>query len=197
METRGTLKDIGISFPSRRAVVTFEVAAAPEDIEKYRAMDLDMEWKQHREKRSLSANSYFHVLCDKLRQVLNISMAECKNHLIASYGQIEYIDGQQAIIKTNVPTEQMYQAEFLHTWLIKVGEDGAYWYRVYRGSHTYDTKEMAQLIDGTVTECKQQGIETMTPAQLKLLIDMWGKKKADIEQDEMSHAKVEQQRLPL
>lgn len=34
---------------------------------------------------------------------------------------------------------------------------------VMRGSHTYDTDEMAKLIDGTVYEAKELGIETMTP----------------------------------
>ena len=197
MQTQGTIKSISISFPSKRAVVAFEMAAAPEEVERYQNKDLDIEFSEHREKRSLSANSYFHVLCDKLRQAMNISMPECKNHLIAAYGQILYLDGQQAVIKTNVPPEEMYQAEYLHTWLIKVGEDGAYWYRVYRGSSTYDTAEMSKLIDGTVQECKAQGIETMSPAQLKVLLGMWAKKKEQIAEDNMKHARIEQQELNL
>ena len=31
------------------------------------------------------------------------------------------------------------------------------------GSSTYDTKEMSVLINGLVTECKEQGIETLPP----------------------------------
>lgn len=197
MQTQGTIKSISISFPSKRAVVAFEMAAAPEEVERYQNKDLDIEFSEHREKRSLSANSYFHVLCDKLRQAMNISMAECKNHLIAAYGQVLYLDGQQAVIKTNVPPEEMYQAEYLHTWLIKVGTDGAYWYRVYRGSSTYDTAEMSKLIDGTVQECKAQGIETMSPSQLKVLLGMWAKKKEQIETENMSNARAEQQELNL
>ena len=30
-----------------------------------------------------------------------------------------------------------------------------------RGSSTYDTKEMSELIDGLVSECREQGIETL------------------------------------
>jgi hypothetical protein len=49
-------------------------------------------------------------------------------------------------------------------------------YRVYmvmRGSHTYDTKEMARLIDGTVSEAKELGIETMPPDELKRMVELW------------------------
>lgn len=176
MRTQGILKSIDIAYPSRKAVVSFEVTASPEDIEQYREMDLDIDFDKHREKRSLDSNNFFHALCDQLRQKLNITMAECKNHLIASYGQIEYIGEQQAIIKTNIEPQQMYQSEYLHTWCVKVNGDGTYMYRVYRGSHTYNTAEMAKLIDGTVQECKAQGIETATPEEIRQMNERWGLK---------------------
>lgn len=120
-----------------------------------------------KEKRSQSANAYFHVLCDKLRQSLRISFAECKNYLITSYGQIEYVDeGEPATIKTNIPADKMAQSEAIHCKPIFVAGTDAFWYRIYRGSHTYDSREMALLIDGTIEECKLQGIETLTPNEL-------------------------------
>ena len=60
--------------------------------------EVDIEIKEHKEKRSLSANAYFHVLVDKLRQALRISFAECKNNLITSSGQLEYIGETPATI---------------------------------------------------------------------------------------------------
>lgn len=129
--------------------------------------DVDVDIKEYKEKRSLNANSYFHVLVDKLRQKIRISFAACKNHLITSYGQIEYIGDTPATIKTNIEPEQMRELETLHCMQISVeDEDGVYWYRVYRGTHTYDSREMAMLIDGTIEECKAQNIETMTPNEL-------------------------------
>lgn len=137
--------------------------------------DRDKKWdiKEHKERRSLDANAYFHVLCDKLRRALGISMARCKNHLIADYGQIEYIeDGQQLVIKTTAPEDYMYELETIHVKCVRVREEDGktvYFYRVYRGSHTYDTKEMSALIQGTVEECKQVGIETETPEEIARL----------------------------
>lgn len=133
--------------------------------------ELDITLDKHRKKRSRDANAYFHVLVDELRQALNISFTACKNHLITSYGQIEYIGDEPATVKSNIPPEQMQEVETLHCKPIGVKnpEEGVYWYRVYRGSHTYNTKEMGTLIEGTVFECQAQGIETMTPAEIARL----------------------------
>ena len=139
--------------------------------------DCKYDLKEHKEKRSLDSNSYFHVLCDKLRQKLGISMAACKNHLIADYGQIQYIDEQPMIYKTNAPQEYMMELETIHTKLVKVTEENdkeVFFYRVYRGSHTYNSAEMSKLISGTVEECKALGIETLTPLELARMNELWG-----------------------
>lgn len=135
-----------------------------------------LEEYKEKKKRSLNANSYFHLLCDKLRQKLNMSMACCKNHLITSYGQIEYIDGEQMIYKTNAPVEYMQELESVHSSCVKIAEENGkevYFYRLYRGSHTYNTAEMSKLINGTVEECKAQGIETETPDKIREMLALW------------------------
>ncbi len=136
---------------------------------------------EHKEnkKRSLDSNAYFHVLCDKLRQKLNISMARCKNHLIADYGQIEYIGEEPMIYKTNAPEDYMMELETIHTKCVKVSEENGhpiFFYRIYRGSSTYNTAEMAQLIKGTVEECKAQDIETATPEEIARMQALWEQK---------------------
>lgn len=134
---------------------------------------------EHKEKRSLDSNAYFHVLADKLRQRLNVSMAYIKNHLIADYGQIEYIDDEPMIYKTNAPEEYMMELETIHSKCVKVAEENGhnvYFYRIYRGSHTYNSAEMAKLIEGTVQECKQHDIETATPEELKHMAELWERK---------------------
>ena len=144
--------------------------------------DRDKLWDlvEHKEKRSLDANAYFHVLCDKLRKKLNMSMARCKNHLIASYGQIEYIDGEPMIYKTNAPEDYMMELEILHTKCVKVVKENQrniYFYRVYRGSHTYNSAEFNLLLKGTIEECKLQDIETATPNEIAKMVQLWEAKK--------------------
>lgn len=146
---------------------------------------LDIKLTQHREKRSLDANAYFHVLVDKIRGKTGYSFSRVKNELITSYGQIEYIDGQQVVIKTNIQPDQMAEQETLHCKPVRVevqGDKEITFYRVYRGSHTYNTAEMSRLIDGTVQEAKNLGIETMTPAQIERIMSLWDGKREKKEQ---------------
>ncbi len=44
---------------------------------------------------------------------------------------------------------------------------------VIRGSHTYDNKEMSALIDGTVEDAKEMGIETLSPGEIERLKALW------------------------
>lgn len=142
----------------------------------------DIELHKERAKRSLNANSYFHVLVHQLAQAQNppISLAKCKNMMIAAYGQPEYIEGQQAIIKSNIPPEKMEELEYIHTHVVKIGEENGaavYFYRLYRGSHEYNTEEMQKLISGVVQECENVGIETETPDNIQKMLALWGAKR--------------------
>jgi hypothetical protein len=47
---------------------------------------------------------------------------------------------------------------------------------MYYGSSVYDTKQMSQLIDCIVQDCKTVGIETMTPQELAALNERWGQR---------------------
>lgn len=142
----------------------------------------DLSEHKDKKKRSLDSNAFFHVLCDKLRQKLGLSMAACKNHLIADYGQVMYLEENVPLIyKTNAPEEYMNELETIHTKCIKITEENkkpVYFYRVYRGSSTYNTEEMSQLIQGVVTECEAQGIETATPDELAHMQALWEAKYA-------------------
>lgn len=135
---------------------------------------VDVDIKLHKEKRSLSANAYFHVLVDKYRQAMKIGFSECKNDLITQYGQVAYMEGQQVVIKTNIPPDKMRTSEALHCLCVKTdveADTNVYFYRVYRGTHTYNSAEMAALIDKTIEQikCDAPEIETMTPAELMRL----------------------------
>lgn len=138
----------------------------------------DLSIHEEKKPRSLDSNAYFHVLVGKLAQALNppISKARCKNMLIADYGQEEYINDEIVVLKSNLPPEKMCNQEYLHTSCVRIAiENGkeVYFYKVFRGTHTYDTKEMAILINGTVQECKQLGIDTATPAEIERMQQLW------------------------
>lgn len=172
----GKIKNLSRDYKTRHPVISIEVNEEPGEVEGLLDRELRIDLKENKGARSLSANAYFHVLCDKLRQKLGISMARCKNILIARYGQIEYIGDEPVVIKTNIPVTEMLENETLHCHPCGVdvqnGKEIGY-FRVYRGSHTYDTKEMTALIKGTIAECEGFGIVTLTPQEIERMLGRW------------------------
>lgn len=180
METTGKLYGVTKDWKTGKAIVSFAVDhITDEGVNELARLDsVDVIARKHRDKRSLNANSYFHVLCTKIAEAVGDSLQSIKNRLIREYGQYEYIDGQipTYLIKSEYE-EQILKKEGVH--FCPVGYEhlnGCDYVRVavMRGSHTYDSKEMSRLIDGTVEEAKELGIETLTPDQLERMKASWG-----------------------
>lgn len=189
METKAKIHDISIDFESGKQVISL---VCEKDIrgEYDRLKDKECRLKvvQYREGRSLDANAYFHVLVGKIAEVTDNSKVYIKNKLIAEYGQHEIINGSLVSLPLDNDIE-VYDLEFCHlqptasTTTNKAGK----LFRinlVMRGSHTYDTKEMSELIKGTVQEAKALGIETATPQEIKEMEERWGLK---IEKEKVNH----------
>ena len=158
--------------------VTFEVDA----LDEIRGMDGEVTIKitKSRNKRSLNANAYFHVLVGKIAEKLHISKQRAKNILLGKYGQREILD-QGPMIVTIIETVDMLEREDIHCvpvghGVVK-GKNFTHW-AVLKPSHEYDTREMAALIDGTIEDAKELEIETMTPAEIERMKAAWnnGKK---------------------
>lgn len=185
MDLTGKIAYINADYFSKQLEITLSINEEEAFMEEYGGLKdaglLDIRIKKHRKKRSLDANAYFHVLVGKLAEAMRISRPYCKNLLIGRYGQPFLVDEDEmteAVVKTNIPVDKMLENEMVHC--MPCGskmEDGVevVYYRVLRGSSTYDTREMSILIDGTVTECKDVGIETLPPEELKRLLSMEGR----------------------
>ena len=46
-------------------------------------------------------------------------------------------------------------------------------YQKLKGSHEYNTKEMSDLLNGLISECKEMGIETATPEEIARMIALY------------------------
>lgn len=136
----------------------------------------DLELKEHKEKRSKNANDYFHVLVHKIAQALKIGNDECKVKLNLDYGTPLRID-EDMLFAFKVPKGANVQGVVKYPkWYKEVTENGKEYdcYMVYKETHTLTTSEMARLIEGTITEAQNLGIETKTPGELAELISLWG-----------------------
>lgn len=131
--------------------------------------------KPYREKRSLDANAYYHVLKDEMANVLRTSKEELHIELLRRYGQIKTdADGNKMIV--SVESKIDFGSFYKYYDVIgrgTVGDKEFTHYKILKGSSELDTREMAILIDGVVSEAQELGIETKTPQQIEELKRLW------------------------
>ena len=177
IDLTGRLLEVFKDFKTRQYVLSIAINEDAVAVSPLLNEDIVLKLARKKDRRSLDSNSYFHILTRKLAEKIGVSETYCKNHLIASYGQVELFEDEAIIYKTNAPEEYMMEREEIHSKLVKISEENGksiYFYRLYRGSHTYNREEMARLIEGTVQECKAQGIETATPDEIANMEQVWG-----------------------
>jgi hypothetical protein len=139
--------------------------------------ELSVELKQYRQKRSLDSNSYAWVLIGKIAKSWQPPVPEDDVYIemLKRYGQHE----PELISVVSEAAPMIYRATRNHC--AEVGEselNGKTFkhFRILIGSSQYDSKSMATLIDGIVSECKELGIETMTPEEISRMNQEWGMK---------------------
>lgn len=185
MEFTGKVVGLNQDYSTGSYTISFlvnETKAVLSGYDAIKNMDkLDIKAVKHREKRSLDANAYYWKLLSQLAEVIKVSKSRAHNMMLRKYGQREFIDGKLVTIPipdTDVAENTALEADTYHikpTSQVKEGKDGTI-YRTYvmmRGSSDYNTKEMSELIEGLVSECKEQGIETLAPAELEQMIKAW------------------------
>lgn len=135
-----------------------------------------IECREYRKKRSLNANAYHWKLVSEIadRRTLGsdvVSKEQVHFELLRDYGQRELVSVRSDIdisgyIKYYEERGRgtVNGVEFTH-------------YMVYKSSAEMDSKEMSVLIEGTVQEAKQLGIETRPPAEIRSMCERWDNEK--------------------
>lgn len=128
----------------------------------------EYEIKEHKHKRSLNANAYYWVLVNKMADALNQSKEFIHMSMLKQYGQ-RYV----LCVPYDTPIENLVKY-YEQDGVRKQGDRLFKTYNVYLPSSEMNSYEMSKLIDGTVAEAKEMGIETMTPDEIAHLKVMWG-----------------------
>ena len=175
METRGVLKSIEM-INGIEITFVLDKNTNLSSIDELVNKELDIVAKKHREKRSLDANAYFHVLINKMARVMRLSDDDMKIKMNLQYGTVATDDkGMKCGVK--VPKSTNIIAFYPYAkWIGEVEENGKMFdkYLFYKRTSELNTKEMGELIDGVVTECNELGIETLPPEELKSMKEAWG-----------------------
>lgn len=137
--------------------------------------ELDVEIKQHRKKRSLSANAYCWVLVDKIAARSGVDKTSVYRETIRNIGGVsDIVCCQDRAVEALRSGWQAHGVGWI-TETMPSKLEGCTNVILYYGSSTYDTAQMSRLIDLLVMEAKGLGIETATPQELDRLREEWAK----------------------
>ena len=145
-------------------------------IDKADIPNYELNFLKTKKKRSLDANAYCWVLCKRIADVLGSTDKEIYQEMIIRYGVWEIIPVKEQKIEEKL---KLYERQGIGGHAIDMGEcsalDGYHNVKRWYGSSTYDSKQMSVFIDGIVSECKEIGVEIMTPTEINRLKGMWRK----------------------
>lgn len=140
--------------------------------DKFRDGYVDVQVEKWSDKRSLQANAYFHVLCNKIAEATKSSMDDVKKLLVSQYGTLARgSDGKYMAVKVPKNTD----IEKIYPYFRNIGEDenGLDMYLFFKHTADLNKDEMNRLIQGTVDEAKALKIETLTPDEIERMMNRW------------------------
>lgn len=133
----------------------------------------EYEISPYKKKRSLNANSYCWVLCNKIAQKLQLSDVDIYRDAILQVGYWQEMrlkpDQVEGFTKRWQQNGLGWQTE-----QVDYDQDGdTVVIFAYFGSSTYNTDEMSRLIKWLVEEAQQLGIETEDPEKIRQMLEYW------------------------
>lgn len=171
MEANGRIKD-AIKTANGTTIITFEAASIGLNEELNNLMketEIKAVFERYTNKRSLNANAYFWVLCDKIAKKLGKGKWEVYLQALKDYGTFIDIAIQDKALPFLKAAYR--EVEILEEGILN-GEKASY-VRCYIGSSQYDKEEMNELINGIVEDAKSLGIDVLPPDEIKRMVDMW------------------------
>lgn len=171
MEFTGKLESVTQDYKTKKMMVTFAVDQI-NGIEDIRDKQLTIDARIYRRKRSLDSNAYAWVLLQKMAEKIHSNKDDCYLYCLQRYSKVF----THIIVKEDaIPmTKQMWKT-VIDLGEITVNGVKGHELQVYMGSSTFDSEEMSVFLNGIVSECKELGIETMTPEEIERMNSLWGK----------------------
>lgn len=174
---QGYLSDISIDFKTRKPKIQFLINNNEITfLEELKGLELDIEVKKHREKRSLNANAYSWVLCDKIAKELSkdgtiVTKEKVYQDAILQIGSFEPMIVEEKAFEN---FKRIWKKQGLGFLIQEVSKkDKCVKVHCYYGSSTYNTKEMSLLINILIELATTLHIETKTQAEIDSLLKSW------------------------
>lgn len=134
---------------------------------------LTLKLSKYRKHRSLDANAYFWQLVSKLAEELDSTKEEIYREYIRHYGISKPVEISEKAVDTMIYMWQTHGLGWFAEKLDHGSTEGFVLVNFYYGSSAYNTKQMSRLIDAAVNDCKEQGIETLPPEEIKAMVNAY------------------------
>lgn len=118
------------------------------------------EIKEVKDKRGLNSNAKYWKLLSELSLVLKIGIEELHFNMLKNYSQ-----RYEILVPSEIGVRGIEYYEKKST-ISRNGKEFTV-YHVFTPSHELNTQEFALLMSGLIEECKQVGIETRSPDEIK------------------------------
>ena len=166
-----TAKLISLAGGLNESIICFSMKGkdALSSLEKYKDKEVSVEIKKPSQKRSLNSNSFFWCLCEEIAQAVGTDKDSVYIDMLGKYGKFTHI-----IVKPEAVDRMMkeWRASKVLGEVLVNGNIGVQ-IQCYYGSSTYDQTEMNRLLQGTVDECHELGIDTLTPDEIAEMNSRW------------------------
>ena len=129
------------------------------------------EIKEYKPKRSLNANNFAWKLITAIGNETRQSKETVYLTMLKRYGQ----EREEVFIRSDVNLEQYEIKNYEKISTGKLGNVDYTHYAIYRGSSTFDTKEMSIFIDGIVGEAEDLGLPTLEDYKIEKMVEAWKK----------------------
>lgn len=178
MQYTGVLNDIGIDYKTRKAKISLVLDTDELDvIESLKNENkLNIELNKWRQRRSLDANSYCWVLCDKIAKELSNDGSIVTKEQVYQDAILQIGTFQPMIIEEKAfdDFKRIWEKQGLGFLVQEVSrKDKCIKVHCYYGSSTYNTKEMSLLIELIVELAKNLNIETKPKEEIDSLLRSW------------------------
>ena len=177
-ELTGRLTNVSFSW-SGKPLITIEFNEKESAVQMFddlkNADKVSVGIKKFRQKRSLDANAYFHVLVNEIAKKMRISDDEAKKLLVRRYGTLaKDEDGNYlgAMLPASADPEAFYPYCRSYKTVFVNGKECTC-YLFYKRTRELDTAEMSHLINGTVDEAQALGIQTRPQEEIDSLLSSW------------------------
>lgn len=145
-----------------------------------RDIDLSINISKYKSARTLSANSYFWELCDKVADKMTQGnklylKSDIYKGYIKDVGLFRDVTIESKAVET-LSYSWSLQGLGWFSEKVEESERGNYAVlRLYYGSSCYNSKQMKRLIDCVIEDCKALDIETRTPFEIAEMVALLDK----------------------